>query len=99
MSHLHHNRYILDVDREDYTGMINVDEMLAELRQQRQLLEQAIVSFERLAGGASPRRGRPPKWMADIPTPKRRGRPPGRKNRPNVVSAGGSAPLSVSAVA
>ena len=39
--------------------------MLAELRAERQRLEEAILVIERLAVGAGgKRRGRPPKWMA-----------------------------------
>ncbi len=37
--------------------------MLAELRQERDRLEEAIVVVERLAVHGGKRRGRPPKWM------------------------------------
>ena len=37
--------------------------MLAELRQERDQLSEAIISIERLAAGQGKRRGRPPKWM------------------------------------
>lgn len=53
--------------------------MLADLRQERQQIEEAIVTLERLANGRGKRRGRPPAWMSEL---KRRGRPPGSKNRP-----------------
>ena len=53
--------------------------MLAELRQEREAIEQAIVVIERMAGGHMKRRGRPPAWMTEM---KRRGRPPGSKNKP-----------------
>jgi hypothetical protein len=53
--------------------------MLAELRDQREQIEQAIIVLERIAAGQGKRRGRPPGWMASV---KRRGRPPGSKNRP-----------------
>jgi len=52
--------------------------MLSDLRQERQQIEEAIVTLERLAQGRGKRRGRPPAWMSTI---KRRGRPPGSKNR------------------
>lgn len=39
--------------------------MLAELRSEREQIEQAIIALERLARGGGKRRGRPPKWMAD----------------------------------
>ena len=38
--------------------------MLAELREERQRIEEAILVFERLASGSGKRRGRPPAWMA-----------------------------------
>jgi hypothetical protein len=63
---------------------MDLTEMLAELRQERAQIEQAIIILERLARGRGKRRGRPPLWMAsqsEAPT-KRRGRPPGSKNRP-----------------
>ena len=37
--------------------------MLAELRQERDRLGEAILVLERLASGGQKRRGRPPKWM------------------------------------
>ena len=55
--------------------------MLAELRQERQHVEEAILVMERLALGRGKRRGRPPAWMTTGAT-KRRGRPPGSKNKP-----------------
>jgi DNA invertase Pin-like site-specific DNA recombinase len=59
--------------------VMDVLKMLAELRQEREQIEEAIVTLERLARGRGKRRGRPPAWMTAI---KRRGRPPGSKNRP-----------------
>ena len=58
--------------------------MLADLRQERQQIEEAIVTLERLANGRGKRRGRPPAWMTEL---KRRGRPPGSKNRPKEKEA------------
>jgi hypothetical protein len=64
---------------------MDLTEMLAELRAERQQIEQAIIILERLARGRGKRRGRPPLWMtspaAEVPV-KRRGRPPGSKNKP-----------------
>lgn len=61
---------------------MDVSKILTELRDERQQIEEAIVSLERLARGRGRRRGRPPSWLADVtPTPKRRGRPPGSKNK------------------
>ena len=58
---------------------MDINKMLEELRLERELIEEAIMTLERLARGRGRRRGRPPAWMAQI---KRRGRPPGSKNRP-----------------
>jgi hypothetical protein len=60
--------------------MIDVAKILVELKQEKEQLEQAINTLERLAVARGPRRGRPPAWMADA-VPKRRGRPPGSKNK------------------
>lgn len=57
---------------------MDVLKMLADLRQERDQLEEAILTLERLARGRGRRRGRPPAWMTEL---KRRGRPPGSKNK------------------
>ena len=44
---------------------MDVQKILAELRQEREQIEEAIVSLERLAHGRGKRRGRPPAWMTD----------------------------------
>lgn len=62
--------------------------MLADLRAEREQIEEAIMTLERLARGRGRRRGRPPAWMSKI---KRRGRPPGSKNRPKSEGKGASA--------
>jgi hypothetical protein len=72
---------------------LDVDKMLAELRMEREQIEEAILTLERLARGRGRRRGRPPAWLKDAqaaiaeevasrgdsiaPAPKRRGRPAG----------------------
>jgi DNA invertase Pin-like site-specific DNA recombinase len=58
---------------------MDLNKMLADLRLEREQIEEAIMTLERLARGRGKRRGRPPAWMNQI---KRRGRPPGSKNRP-----------------
>jgi len=58
---------------------MDINKMLAELRLEREHIEEAIMTLERLARGRGRRRGRPPAWMSQV---KRRGRPPGSKNRP-----------------
>jgi len=42
---------------------MDVNKILAELRQEREQVEDAIISLERLARGRGKRRGRPPAWM------------------------------------
>ena len=53
--------------------------MLAELRGEREQVEQAILVLERIGRGRGKRRGRPPAWMSQV---KKLGRPPGSKNKP-----------------
>jgi hypothetical protein len=60
---------------------MDVSKILAELRQERLQIEEAILSLEKLARGRVRRRGRPPSWLSDLQAPKRRGRPPGSKNK------------------
>lgn len=45
---------------------MDVMKMLAELRQEREQLEEAILTLERLAQGRGRRRGRPPLWLAGM---------------------------------
>ena len=58
---------------------MDVTKILTELRQEREQIEEAIMSLERLARGRGRRRGRPPSWMSELD--KKRGRPPGSKNK------------------
>ncbi len=68
---------------------MDIFKMLAELRQEREQVEEAIITLERLARGRGRRRGRPPAWMTATKeaAPKRRGRPPGSKNRARTEAA------------
>jgi hypothetical protein len=69
------------------TGVESMDitKMLADLRQEREAIEEAILTLERLAQGRGKRRGRPPAWMTEL---KKRGRPPGSKNKtPNTAKS------------
>ncbi|MBV9035234.1 MAG: hypothetical protein JO182_12150 [Acidobacteriaceae bacterium] len=77
---------------------MNVDKMLTELRLEREQIEEAILTLERLARGRGRRRGRPPAWLKEAANslmneeetdslpgtaePRRRGRPPGTKSKP-----------------
>ena len=65
---------------------MDVTKILAELREERLQIEEAILSLERLARGRGKRRGRPPTWMAEVGV-KRRGRPPGSKNKTTPITA------------
>ena len=65
---------------------MDVSKILAELKEERQQIEEAILSLERLARGRGKRRGRPPAWLGEI-GPKRRGRPPGSKTKTDPPSA------------
>jgi hypothetical protein len=72
--------------------ILDVDKMLAELRLEREQIEEAILTLERLARGRGRRRGRPPGWLKEVtsgsdsgaedsasgaPETRRRGRPAG----------------------
>jgi hypothetical protein len=59
---------------------MDLTKMLAELKSEREGIEQAILVLERMAlGRGGKRRGRPPAWLKTV---KRRGRPKGSKNKP-----------------
>jgi hypothetical protein len=58
---------------------MDLTKMLAELKAEREGVEQAILVLERIASSRGKRRGRPPAWMTQV---KRRGRPKGSKNKP-----------------
>jgi hypothetical protein len=70
---------------------MDITKILEDLRRERQQLEEAILSLERLAVGGK-RRGRPPAWIVaaqqqvtKAPGP---GRPPGSKNKRGRKKAG-----------
>lgn len=66
---------------------MELNRMIAELRQQRETIENAIRSLEVLSAGGLKRRGRPPAWLTAqrsgglTANGKRRGRPPGSTNK------------------
>jgi hypothetical protein len=72
---------------------MDVTKILTELKAEREQIEEAILSLERLARGRGRRRGRPPAWLSPEIEVKRRGRPPGSKNKvaPADVAPKGSA--------
>jgi hypothetical protein len=45
---------------------MDIMKMLDELRQEREAIEEAILTLERLANGQGRRRGRPPAWMTAL---------------------------------
>ena len=66
---------------------MDVTKMLNDLRAEREQIEEAIMTLERLARGRGKRRGRPPLWLAEarkrtgdvdvvVAAAPRRGRPP-----------------------
>ena len=65
---------------------MDVSKILAELKAEKAQIEEAISSLERLALGRGKGRGRPPSWMSDV-LPKRRGRPPGSRNKVQTLGA------------
>lgn len=82
---------------------MDVDKMLAELRMEREQIEEAILTLERLARGRGRRRGRPPAWLKEAqaviaeevakgeagpPAPKRRGRPVGSTKAKQAAASG-----------
>ncbi len=73
---------------------MDVSKILEELRQEREQLEEAILSLERLALGRGRRRGRPPSWMVEA---KKRGRPPGSKNKTAAAKPIGQSKTSTAA--
>lgn len=52
--------------------------MLQELRAEKEQIEEAILSLERLARGRGRRRGRPPSWLSEMRKETRPTNGPGR---------------------
>lgn len=44
---------------------MDVTRMLADLKEEREQIEEAILTLERLAQGRGKRRGRPPLWLVE----------------------------------
>jgi hypothetical protein len=63
---------------------MDVTKILAELRLEREQIEEAILSLERLVSGRGRRRGRPPKWMAEA---RKRPRVPAKRSEAPARSA------------
>ena len=78
---------------------MDVGKILSDLRQERDQLEEAILSLERLSLGQGKRRGRPPAWLAEAQQVKRRGRPPGSKNKTTAQKTASAAAMTTSVAA
>ncbi len=51
---------------------MNLIKMIAELREQKRALEETMMILERLARSQGKRRGRPPRFLSDAGTPRKR---------------------------
>lgn len=67
---------------------MDVAKILDELRQEREQIEEAILSLERLASGRGRRRGRPPAWMVEA---RKRARQVAKKSKPESNSRSAAA--------
>ncbi len=65
---------------------MNLTKILEDLRREREQIDEAILSLERLAAGSGPRRGRPPAWLK---AQKGHGRTASGKEAPSTKSAAG----------
>ncbi len=61
---------------------MDITKILEELRQEREQIDEAILTLERLVQGRGRRRGRPPAWLAEI---RKKNRPVGIKGKPAVT--------------
>jgi hypothetical protein len=52
---------------------MQLNKILEELRREREQIDEAILSLERLAAASGPRRGRPPAWLKAQKTPRNTG--------------------------
>ena len=62
---------------------MDVTKILAELKREKDQLEEAIMSLERLVRGRGKRRGRPPAWLTEMKDAER----PAAKGKRNAKSA------------
>ena len=59
-----------------------------ELRREREQIDEAILSLERLAAGSGPRRGRPPAWLKAQKSNKARPQGAGKEQPATKTAAG-----------
>jgi len=57
---------------------MDITKILEELRQEREQIDEAILTLERLVQGRGRRRGRPPAWLAEI---RKKNKPLGLKGK------------------
>jgi hypothetical protein len=62
---------------------MDVNKILEDLRREREQIEEAILTLERLAEGRGRRRGRPPTWLAEA---RKRGEMPPAANAARVAA-------------
>lgn len=67
---------------------MDVAKMLADLKDEREQIEEAILTLERLAQGRGKRRGRPPLWLLEA-----------RKRNPEAVPGAGPVKIAPKAKA
>lgn len=68
---------------------MQVTKMISDLETERAAIDEVLAALRRLAeNSGQKRRGRPPKWMSETVTSRRRGRPKGSKNKPKTGKAG-----------
>ncbi len=73
---------------------MNLLEVIAQMRAERQLLDESILALERLAArAAGRRRGRPPSWLAKVQATAE----PERKPQKRRLSAAGRARIAEAA--
>lgn len=64
---------------------MDVAKMLADLKDEREQIEEAILTLERLAQGRGKRRGRPPLWLLEA-----------RKRNPEAAAPANGVPVKAS---
>jgi hypothetical protein len=67
---------------------MNLNKILEELRREREQIDEAILSLERLAAGSGPRRGRPPAWLKAQKSTKVRPQGSGKEQPATKTAAG-----------
>jgi hypothetical protein len=74
---------------------MDLTDILAQLRQERERIDRAILSLEPLAGYRGRKRGRPPGGMSETTTNGRGGRPGSKSKAPRAAATRGARSLSL----